>query len=1112
MCSDDEILEASFIKHVRETTHINDEGRVCVKMPWKPGYPGNLPNNYKAAASQMMRRERKLIQNGKIDAYNNEIQDLVNRKVVRILSEEETKDLVDEPGWYLNHRIVERLDKETSKLRVVFDSAAKYRGICLNDALEKGPNFTKSLFHCILMWRMYEFAVCGDMSKMFNQISVDVDDQRYHRFLWRYGNLAGPILIFQWLRVLFGDKPSPDLAAFAIKYLSDMFMDTYPLGARTLKDNTYIDDVGYSKRSEEEANTTMKEIDDILSKGKFTIKKWHSNSLLVDPSSENDEVDYLGHTWNKRNDTIKNKMIPVAQFDDVDFTKRNLLSLVAKIWDPLGYLLPVTIKYRLDLQKIWQDGFGWDDQLPIDKINTWKTNMDQMRYLGDIIIKRCLIPKGVVGKPQLHAFSDGGDSAFGTCVYIRWPTVSGIKLVFVCAKAFVAPLKRKTIPRLELMGAVAMSRLMNEISSSLTYEFESKSFWIDSEVVLYWLHSSSSRYKPFVSSRIQEFQDTHPNWQNEVRYVPSKENPADCLTKYINVEEIKMWYEAAPCSFLSMTEDQWPMLKAESLDEEKLKPYLEENSPLQERRKKLKYGPRVSKYEGQKGSNEFLSANAVTDPAESERNPLELFSTWNDLVRAISCMKQIFDSRSFLKKIEYNPEYIRRAQLTLFLISQKELREDLNGTKRRFIRYNPSIDKDGLIRGKGRLEKIDLPYQIKYPVILPGEQTIVRKFAAHHHKRLLHQGYRVVLANLINDRILIGGGKDLLKSISAKCLFCRMRRRLLLQQQMGDLPEFRVPVQRAPFTSVAIDFFGFLKIKKSRNASVNGSVMIVACMKTRCIHLELCSLIDTNSFLQAWRRFISRRGIHLHHAFSDEGGAFIGASQPIADWIQNWNHQLIQDEFNQTSFDFKWKYNTPTASHMNGAVESLINSVRKGLDASVTNYTRVILTFEDWSTVLSEVTYVINSRPLYPEGDPWDFNCITGNTILHPYGQPDVPQFVEEDVSHIRKMFNVVQCKVDIFWKTWMKHLPPQLNSRNKWYHPRKNLEVGDFVLVFESGFKGKSIPRSMWKKAIVTEVHPGDDGLVRRVTIKDSNHHTYVRPIHKLCLIATREELENED
>ena len=193
---------------------------------------------------------------------------------------------------------------------------------------------------------------------------------------------------------------------------------------------------------------------------------------------------------------------------------------------------------------------------------------------------------------------------------------------------------------------------------------------------------------------------------------------------------------------------------------------------------------------------------------------------------------------------------------------------------------------------------------------------------------------------------------------------------------------------------------------------------------------------------------------------------------------------------------------------MNGVVESLINSVRKGLDASVLNYTKHVLTFEDWATVISEVTYIVNSRPIFPDGDPWDFHCVTGNDILHPYGQPNLPQLTEE-VDYGKKMFKTVQNKIDIFWKSWLKHIPPNINHRSKWFHSRDNLEKGDFVLVLDSGIKG-TLPRALWKKAIVTQTHPSDDGLVRSVTIKDSNGSEYLRPIHKLCLVATRTELEN--
>ena len=176
---------------------------------------------------------------------------------------------------------------------------------------------------------------------------------------------------------------------------------------------------------------------------------------------------------------------------------------------------------------------------------------------------------------------------------------------------------------------------------------------------------------------------------------------------------------------------------------------------------------------------------------------------------------------------------------------------------------------------------------------------------------------------------------------------------------------------------------------------------------------------------------------------------------------------------------------------------------------AITDYTKTTLTFEEWTTVLSEITYVINSRPLFPDGDLLEMNCITGNTLLHPYGQPQVPQLTPEDTINPSDMFKIAQGKIDMFWETWIKHMPPQLLSRNKWFHSRDNLEVGDFVINLEPGMKGKAAPRSQWKKAVVSKVHPGADGLVRNVTIRDANQSELKRPIHKLCLIATRGELE---
>ena len=624
VCSDNQISESAFIKHVQETTVINEEGRVCVQMPWKPGFPRKLPNNYFIAKEQMIRREKQLLKDGKLVDYNQEIKSLLVRGVVRILNLEEAEKGPKESSWYLNHRMIERPDKESIKLRIVFNSAAKCMGVSLNDAFEKGPDYTNSLFRCFLRWRMYRVAVSGDMEKMFNQISIMEHDQRYHRFLWQYGDIDSPILTFQWLRVLFGDKPSPDLAGYAIRFLAEDYKIVYPSGAEVLENSTYVDDIGYSVEDSKEAIKIAEEIDEILRHGKFSVKCWNSNGPNVDQYPNQIEVDVLGHTWNKEHDTIgvKPKELYVKEEDAI--TKRILMGLVARLWDPFGNLIPVTIKYRIHLQKIWQEGLDWDENISAEQAEIWREDIREIQKLQSFNISRCLKPEGVTGPPQLHAFSDGGNDAYGTCVFIRWPTLDGIQLKLAAAKAFIAPLKHKTIPRLELMGAVAMGRLIVEVETALTYQFEYKRFWTDSQVVIYWLQSTSNRYKPIISSRIQEFQDSHPNWMDEIRYVPSENNPADCLTKSISVEELSEWHQGKACEFLKVE-----------------KTLLSKKIP-KKKKKKVE-----SKKAGDKSDRNLILMNLNQSDAKLENEDLgsqiaSTFSSWPELKRVISLIKQVF--------------------------------------------------------------------------------------------------------------------------------------------------------------------------------------------------------------------------------------------------------------------------------------------------------------------------------------------------------------------------------------------------------------------------------------------------------------------------------------
>ena len=222
------------------------------------------------------------------------------------------------------------------------------------------------------------------------------------------------------------------------------------------------------------------------------------------------------------------------------------------------------------------------------------------------------------------------------------------------------------------------------------------------------------------------------------------------------------------------------------------------------------------------------------------------------------------------------------------------------------------------------------------PIALPSKSKLVRMYAEHMHQSLGHQGYRVITVNLQKNGINIIRGKQLLKSIATRCIKCRIMRRELLTQQIGPLPSFRFKVHCPRLMSVAMDFFGSIKIKKSRNIAISSCILLIARNTTRIIHLEITETQSTNDFLLARRRFVTKRGVHPLHVYTDQGKTFVGAQKYIKEWLSSWDQVTIHDQLatQGTAIHFFWDFNTPLASHMNGAAESLIRSCRKAFNAA----------------------------------------------------------------------------------------------------------------------------------------------------------------------------------
>ena len=348
-------------------------------------------------------------------------------------------------------------------------------------------------------------------------------------------------------------------------------------------------------------------------------------------------------------------------------------------------------------------------------------------------------------------------------------------------------------------------------------------------------------------------------------------------------------------------------------------------------------------------------------------------------------------------------------------------------------------------------------------------------------------------------RYLILGVRNADKRLTHDRVPCRKLRRIPLEQLEGQLPGLRVATAFPAFSNTAMDMFGPVQIKIGRKTCKEAQVIIFTCMTMRAIHLELVTDRSTDTFLMAFRRFACTRG-HPNVCWSDRGTNFVGAQSYLKEIMCNWNILRIQKVLTEKfGCDFKWEFNIPRASHQNGVVESLIKSVRQAMNASCTNQAH---TEEQWHTVLKEITYVVNSRPLYPSSeDVFSDPPITPNDlIIGQHCPPPVPE--AEDKINPRNLLRVCQKKVHEFWKAWIKYFAPNLLPRNKWFRSRENLKTGDLIIELDPG------PRREWKLAIVTKTYPGEDKLVRKVQIKTEKGY-FDRPIHKLFLIATKEELE---
>ena len=1107
-----------FLKVMDESAQLQD-GHYSLKIPFRKDQ-FTLPNNLSMVKQRLMGlkgkfRKDELFHKEYTSFFSDVIKNGYAEKVPQHQLEGEHGKL-----WYIPHHGVRHPKKGT--LRVVFDCSAEFKGTSLNSQLLQGPNLTSSLLGVLTRFRQEPVAVMGDIKSMFYQVRVAEEDKNFLRFLWwPEGDVSREPEEFRMTVHLFGAVSSPSCASYALRRTAQDNQANFSLEVvETVRRNFYVDDCLKSLRSEEEAVAMVQSLTEICQRGGFTLTKWISNSRIVLQTIEEEhratdwkELDLdrdelpveraLGLQWCVESDTFKFKMAMKEQPQ----SRRGMLSVISSVYDPLGFLAPVTLPAKVMLQELCRRHCGWDDDIPVEIGRQWKRWLEDLKGLTAFKVERCIKPKdfGQPIKAQLHNFSDASQDGFGTVTYLRIENSEGVHVSFLLGKARVTPLKPVTIPRLELAAAVLAVRVDRMLRAELELPLDQSTFWTDSTAVLKYIKNEDKRFHIFVANRVITIRDA--TQVSQWRYVNTNDNPADFASRGMKVGDLLnggVWIEGP--KFLLGPEKDWPVDITEvAIADDDLE---------------VKREATVNTIIAQ-------GSQTATDQL------LSYFSDWRKLKVAVAwflkwkrILFQLKQKRKELHALDLHRKETDGSALNVSLEmemvkrateSQMLSAEDLMDAEMAIIHYsqqkrfkeeiaalsagisvskNSSVYKldpclqDGLLRVGGRLSKAALPEETKHPLILSKDQYISTLILKHIHQQVGHSGRNHTLAKLRN-RFWITNSNAAVRKIISQCNFCRRYKGRVGEQKMADLPKERLLPDLPPFTNVGVDYFGPLEVKRGRSLCKRYGV-IFTCLASRAIHLEVAPSLDTDACINAIRRFISRRG-QVSTMRSDNGTNFVGAEKELREALSLLNHKLIQGVLLQDGS--QWSFNPPSASHHGGVWERVIRMVRKVLTSVLRLQT---LDDDGLHTVLCEVESILNGRPLTKlSDDPTDLEPLTPNHILLMKGKPVMsPGLFNKDDVYVKRRWRQVQYIADLFWKRWVQEYLPLLQERQKWNQKRRNFIPGDIVMVMDA-----AAPRGSWLLGRILETFPDKKGFVRSVRLQTKTN-VLERPISKLCLL----------
>ncbi|KAI7792395.1 gag-pol fusion polyprotein [Triplophysa rosa] len=1016
---------------------------------WHARYPliedlATLPNNRKAVESTFLRTERQLAKELEWKAtYAAQVHDMVNRRAAMKLSKEALLTWSG-PVWYISHLIAPNPHSVTTPVRLIWNSSQKFRGLSLNDLLLKGPDVLNLIRTVLLKFRRGVFAALGDIKKMYNSVWLEDKEVHLHRFLWRDSE-EEELGEYAITRVNIGDKPAGCIAQLAMRETANLSQFSHLREeCRVLQEDSYVDDILTSCNNLDQLKILAVNVEQILKAGGFELKPWVFSGqsrkesvgekekipkTVVLPNQLKDEDNKalsLGyileedklHVMVRINSSRRKKKIRLGQdllLEQVrtqtpdPLTRRELLSQVSGLYDPIGLTTPVKQRGAILVRRAFQEAKPkrsaikdtWDFALS-NKLR--EDAIEEYVHLGKVKFARALTPTDYSDEPNAITFSDGSEHAYGAVLYLWWACDQGSTVRLVESKAKLTPLEHKgEVVKAELCGAVFAAHLKMYFDRYSQIQVKQWYHLVDSQTVLGAIQRESYGFQTFFANRIGEIQNSTrlQDWW----WVPGSLNIADIITQGTGSKDLDedLEWQRGP-KFLSLPVDEWPIKSAkdvvvaarESISKMQKKSFAAALTRAQVNKRPPDQEPRRPP-----------AGTVIRNLVDEER-----FSNLTHLVKTVSWVWRA------AKKFA--------AQNRTLGIPKWEA-VPLPGVQQNFTEIQSLICSFAVEESRAS-ERIKLVFPSYF---------IVRGFRHCWLERLTMRVMSEWL-QLMRKKAWVIKGRRIAQKVVDNCVICKKGRARRCQQVMGSLPQERTrPAAQFEFT--AVDLFGPYHVKDDVKKRVTMKVwgVVFCCMVSRAIHTDLVNTMSTESFLMVSQRFTAIRG-HPKKIWSDPGSNFIGAKSSV-----------VEEASAKNGTDWQWKLQPADSPHRNGAAEAAVRIVKKAFQSLGKESG---LSYSELQTTFQIAANLANERPIDAKVQSREdgVQYITPNTLLLGRASSSGDFKVFDFVNYPYKRLQEMQCQVNRFWRSWSQLAGPNLFVRSKWHTLQRNVTVGDIVWLCE--------------------------------------------------------------